>query len=103
MHTHSPPGARTRLVVLNAVLLVVLGLVTLSGRAVAQGGAQDRARGNYTMVSGRVQGGTTHSVYILDQANQELVALAWDRNRDRLVPIGYRSLTGDSKTQRGSR
>ncbi len=93
--------ARQRLVVLNVVLLGVLAMVSLSARVGAQ--PTGRARGNYTMVSGRIQGATTHCVYLLDSTNQELVAMGWDRGKEHLFPIGFRSLTADSKTQHGAR
>jgi hypothetical protein len=48
------------------------------------------------MVSGKFQGSTTAAVYIIDAANQEIVAMGWDRNTTRLSTIGYRSLTDDA-------
>jgi hypothetical protein len=95
---HTP---HRRLIALNLALLAVLLLVSFSPRVVAQ--PSTRARGTYTMVSGRVQGFTTSGVYMLDSTNQEVLALGWDRTRDRLYVVGYRSLTADAKHQRGTR
>jgi len=89
---------RSRLIALNACLLIALGALTLASFA---GASQppDRPRGDYTFVSGRVQGATTHGVFILDATNQELVALAWDRGANRFTGVGYRSLAADGRAQ----
>jgi hypothetical protein len=93
-----------RLVGLNLALLGTLGAATLmsagSPRADAQpglAGQPARGRGEYTMVSGKIQGSTTAGVYIVDAANQEVVALGWDRANNRFEPIGHRSLADDAK------
>ena len=36
-------------------------------------------------------------IYVLDAANQEIVALSWDRNNNRAEIIGYRNLDDDTK------
>lgn len=106
-----------RLVGLNIGLVVTLGVVTLVGvtRSGAQpstgaggvggggGAGSSRPRGEYTLVSGKFQGSSASAVYILDVANQELVALDWDRNKLRFEPIGYRSLKDDANLFRGAR
>lgn len=85
------------LVALNAVLLVVLGIVSI---AHAQPGA--RARGNYAMVGGEYLGGRgANAVYILDAANQELIAVKWDESRKVLDGIGYRDLNKDAQQRSG--
>ncbi len=96
--------ARGRLIVLNAVLLGVLAVVTLAppGRSLAQPtGVPQRARGEYTMVAGKTNAGSVESIYIIDAANQELVALKWDQSRQHLAGLGYRSLDADSKALPG--
>jgi hypothetical protein len=102
----TPRLTRPRLVAINVsllALLVVLTLIPLGGAGVGSGEQPDRARGDYTMVSGRIQGSNTHALYLVDAANQELVALRWDIGRNGLIPIGFRSLSADSKAGRGSR
>jgi hypothetical protein len=102
MHTLSP--ARRRLIAANFVLFAILLVVMIIPRAGADSQPTGRARGNYTMVSGRIQGNTTHGVYILDSANQELVALTWERGQNRFnAPVGYRNLIQDGKFQHGAR
>ncbi|MBL0922117.1 MAG: hypothetical protein IBJ10_08320 [Phycisphaerales bacterium] len=82
------------LVALNAVLLAALAAVTFAPIAEGQGPA--RARGQYTMVAGRVQGSTEEVVYVYDAANRELVAISYDRSRRASQPIGFRDVNADS-------
>lgn len=94
------PSVRT-LAVINGALILALGLVILSTPATAQPGAA-RARGEYTMVAGKTNGGGGNAaVYILDAANREMVAVHWDQSRKSLTGIGYRNLDVDSKAQPG--
>jgi len=102
----APPRSRPlsrKLIGLNVALLATLAVVTLLGVVSARAGAQPgattpaRGRGEYTMVSGRIQGSTTSAIYIVDGANQEIVALTWDRTNNRVEPIGYRSLNDDAR------
>ncbi|HED53091.1 MAG TPA: hypothetical protein ENJ00_02685 [Phycisphaerales bacterium] len=85
------------LVLLNVVLLGVLGAVSI---APAQPGG--RARGDYAMVGGEyLGGGGANAVYILDAANQELIAIKWDSTRNLLDGIGFRDLAQDAKERAG--
>ncbi len=98
--------ARQRLIGLNIALLLMLGVVTIltSVDAGAQPGAAapaPRPRGEYTVVSGRYQGGTTNAIYVLDAANQELIALSWDRSRNEIEVIGHRKLSDDAQLKPG--
>lgn len=94
-------GRHTRgLIVLNGALLAVLALVTLAPGSHAQRGAT-RARGEYTLVSGEIVGGNANAIYILDSANQELVAVRWNDGSKVLDGIGYRDLQADAQAQPG--
>lgn len=109
---HRLASAR-RLLWLNGGLLAALACATLVGHfsgapASAQPvdpatGVQVRNRGDYTVVSGRYQGGTTSAVYILDAANQQILALKWDRTNARFDLVGLRSITDDAREQRAPR
>lgn len=90
------------LIVLNVVLVAVLGLVTLGPDAGAQN-AVARAPGSYTMVGGRINGGTANAVWVVDGTNQEVVAVRWNNSRARLDGLGFRDLVADGKLQAGSR
>lgn len=88
--THS---RTTGLIALNAVLLGALAVLTLAPGAHGQQG--QRARGDYTMIHGRIQGSVEDAIYIVDASNLELVGVRWDNSRRSLSPIGYRSLATD--------
>jgi len=97
--------ARNRLrtlIAVNAVLGAALAAVVFSPPVSAQRGAS-RARGDYTMVAGAVQGREEAAIYIVDVNNQELVAVSWDRNEETLRPLGFRSLAQDAQRQGGGR
>lgn len=91
------------LVLANAAMLAVLvGLSLAPSRAPAQGAQPDfRARGEYTMVTGRITAGSQPVVYVVDSANGEVVAMRWDNNRDQFNGVGYRSIQTDARAGRG--
>lgn len=87
-------------VIVNVVLLaLVVGLALTPSAGARQ---PSRARGVYSMVSGSIQGGNADVLYLIDSANQELIAINWDTARSNLNVIGYRNLAVDAK-QRGER
>ncbi len=80
------------LIAVNAVLLVLLCIVVTSQTSDAQ-----ETRGHrYIAVDGEVNGVTPGVVYILDTTHQELVAVTWDHNEKRIVPLGYRPIASDA-------
>lgn len=92
------------LIALNVALLAVLAVTVLGPQADAQRGQPVRARGQYTLIGGQIQGGNTNAVYILDSTNQELVVVRWSGSNKSLDGIGYRNLAADaSSTRRGPR
>lgn len=95
------------LIGLNVALLGVLAVVTLQpgaqASAGATGGQPTRPRGQYVMVSGRIQGGNSNAVYVLDVTNQELIAVRWDASGQRLLGVGYRSVSTDLAGEGGAR
>lgn len=88
---------RRALIALNLFLVGVLALVVVSPPLIAQGGA-GRARGQYTLVGGRIQGGNSNAIYIVDATNQEMIAVRWDESRKDIAAIGYRDLGLDAKS-----
>lgn len=113
-----PNSSRHRsLIALNMVLLGLLALITLAPGAGAQpggaGGAggggtapgqRPRAHGQYGVVAGRFQGGVEAAMYIVDSANEELLALRWDRSRKAISVLGYRDMAQDRMLrERGGR
>lgn len=99
MH-NPPPRARRGLIMLNTALLVMLAVVSLAPTSHAQRGG-GRARGEYTMVSGKVTGSSAHVVYVVDSSNQDLVAVRWNEGSKSLDPIGYRDLKEDANQSPG--
>lgn len=63
----------------------------------------NRSRGQYLLVSGRLNGLSMHGIYILDMANQEMVALRWEKSQNNLITIGYRSMGEDIRVGGGGR
>jgi hypothetical protein len=96
---------RRGLIALNVALLMVLAAVTLAPSSHAQRAgappATGRARGEYTMVSGKITGGSAHAVYVVDGNNQETLALIWNQSTKGLDVIGYRDQHADSAAQPG--
>jgi hypothetical protein len=86
------------LLALNVVLLTALALVTFSSAATAQ---RSRYRGDYTMVTGRVQGVVPDVVYIVDSHNQHIAAYIWNQAEQLYSPIGYSNIADDLKTSQG--
>lgn len=86
------------LLVLNGLLLALLSAVTFGSSAEAQ----NRIRGEYTMVGGGVNGSNSSAVHIVDVINQELMTVTFDSNVKQLLGIGYRHLGRDAalKTRR---
>lgn len=87
------------LIAINAALVAILAAVTLSPASHAQ--RTSRARGQFTMVSGKIVGGNAHAVYILDSANQDMLAGRWNDSTKSLDILGYRDLQADAQAQPG--
>ncbi len=91
---------RRGLVLANAALLLVLAAVTLAPASSAQRGG-GRARGEYTMVAGKITGSSAHAVYIVDSSNQDMIAVRWNETTKSLDGLGYRDLKEDGQTAVG--
>jgi hypothetical protein len=84
------------LIALNAVLLAVLALVTFGSAVKAQ--PAPRGRGEYTMVAGGGSGTDAAIIWIVDVANQEMIAMTYNHNTTVLDGVGYRNLAADAAT-----
>ena len=82
------------LVIINVCLLIVLALVTFENASIAQTSRANR----YIALPSSVNGLPSGVVYILDTNQQELVAITWDHNAQRLIPLGYRPVAKDAET-----
>lgn len=103
------PRSTAGLIAVNALLVVVLALVTLAGptpasaeSAGAEEGSQPsarppaRARGEYTVIAPKSSDGNTGVLVVIDSVNEEMAVLDWDKTRRTLVVTGFRDLTADS-------
>jgi hypothetical protein len=86
------------LVALNVALLAVLAYGSLAPTADAQQAASSRAGGRYGMVSGVVQNVYPGVVYIIDESNQEVVAVMWNESIKQFTGVGFRDLKSDTAT-----
>ncbi|MEM1330713.1 MAG: hypothetical protein AAGG07_09150 [Planctomycetota bacterium] len=94
-------GRHAKLLGLNAALLLVLVGLVMSHRPVpamaqSQNQAQpERPRGDYLLLGGEISGGSSNAMWIVDTANQEMLAVRWDQSRRELRGLGYRDLRKD--------
>jgi hypothetical protein len=84
---------------LNALLLVLLGIVTFMPNALAQ----FSPRGDTLVLSGRTGIGNEQVLWMFDPTHMELVVVGWDRTGDALVPLDRRNVAVDVETLRSSR
>lgn len=89
------------LVALNVVLLGVLAFGGIGRTAQAQ--MSPRVGGRYGMVSGVVQNVYPGVVYIVDEANQEMVAVMWNETTQTFQGMGYRDFKSDVATFQNNR
>lgn len=87
-------------IVLNVVLGSVVAAKYWPTRAEAQA-AKTRARGEYTMTTGKSNTGGPDVICVLDAANQEMLFLKWDQSKQQLMAQGFRSLTQDAAAASG--
>lgn len=84
----------------NLALLTILALLVMAGNPADASGAGSthapRARGEYTMLSGKGGSGSASTVYIIDGVNAEMISLRYDA-RSHFAISGYRSLEADAK------
>lgn len=87
---------------LNGMLIAALLVMTAAPGVLAESLSTQpsRVRGDYTMVAGKTTAGSIHAIYVVDAANQEIIALRWDP-RQKLIPVSYRSIEVDSRQQPG--
>jgi hypothetical protein len=83
------------LVLLNAALLAGIAAVTFGPQAIAQ---NDRRRAQYVITAGTVKGTEVAAIWIIDETNQDLIALAWNSQQGQLDGLGYRDLVADAGT-----
>jgi hypothetical protein len=83
-------------VALNIFLVLILGAVVFVPTTNAQQPPVNDGR--YIAIPSTANGLTTGAVYILDTIKRELVAVAWNQNKNRIMSLGYRNLLRDAET-----
>lgn len=84
------------LISLNGLLIAALAWVEWSPRAQAQ--AMSRTRASYAMTGGTLMGVSQGVVYIVNETDQELIALMWNERTKQFQGLGYRNLAADLST-----
>ncbi|MBC8310392.1 MAG: hypothetical protein H8E83_07760 [Planctomycetes bacterium] len=84
-------------IALNVLLITILGFLVF----VPNGNAQISVSPSYLAVPSQANGLTTGAVYIMDTSSHELVAVAWNRNKKKIVPLGYRNISMDAQSVGG--
>ncbi len=83
------------LVAVNMALLAALALASMTRGQAAAGNQPQRGRGQYVAVPAKAQGLSTGVLYIADTANEELLALRWDKGTGTFEVVGFRDLVND--------
>ena len=83
--------SRRGLIALNVLFLGIFAAVSLVPETVVQ----TSHAGHYIAVSSEVNGISSGVIYIMDTARQELVAVTWDHNNNRVAVLGYRNVATD--------
>ena len=84
------------LLAVNMVLLSALFIFQFESPA--RGRAVDpRPRGSYLMVTSTMEAGNSEVLYLIDDANREMVALRWDQVSQAFIGLGYRDIDRDTK------
>lgn len=86
-------GGLGGLLALNGALLLALGFVTFGAPAVAQG---YRAKGMYHAVPAKIPGRESAVLFIVDEVNQQMLALGFDPNARTVHVVGGRDLAVDA-------
>jgi hypothetical protein len=81
------------LVSLNGVLLAALAWIEWSPGAQAQ--SMSRTRSSYAMTGGTLMGVSQGVIYVINETDQELVALMWNERTKQFQGLGYRNLAAD--------
>jgi hypothetical protein len=89
--------SRNGVIVLNAILVVILGVLVF----VPTTDAQESISPEYIAVPSKANGLTTGAVYIMNTSSQELVAVAYNRSKKRIMPLGYRNILSDAQSVGG--
>ncbi|MEE2912949.1 MAG: hypothetical protein VX436_04000 [Planctomycetota bacterium] len=84
--------SRTGLIALNMLLLAIFAASSFVPETIAQ----TPKSGHYIAIPAKTNGLSAGVIYIMDTEKQELVAVTWDHNRNRIATLGYRNIEQDA-------
>ena len=94
MNDSNNTTSRSGLIALNVLLLAIFAAISFVPETIAQ----TPRSGHYISVPANANGITSGVVYIMDTDKQELVAVTWDHNNNRITVLGYRNIESDAIT-----
>ena len=89
------PTSRNGVLALNVLLVAILTVIVLVPSSDAQS-TNPRAIPGYVAIPAVASGINTGVVYILDTSQQEMAAVAWNQNRNKIMTLGYRNIAIDA-------
>ena len=95
------PTSRNGVLALNVLLVAILTVIVLVPPSDAQS-TNPRAIPadccRYVAIPAVASGINTGAVYILDTSQQEMAAVAWNQNRNKIMTLGYRNVGIDAQS-----
>jgi hypothetical protein len=93
MAVRTSQQSRNSVIALNVLLLAILAAVSL---VPSSSGQLDSTVNQYVPIPSVANGIPTGAIYIMETTRQELVAIAWNRDQNRVRILGYRNLRIDA-------
>jgi uncharacterized lipoprotein YajG len=92
--------SRNGVIALNVLLIAVLTAIVFVPTSNAQPtGSFSPAMANaYLAVPSVASGMSTGVVYIVSTNQREMVAVAWNQNRNKIMTLGYRNIAADAQS-----
>ena len=88
--------SRNGVLALNVLLVAILTVIVLVPTSEAQN--TSIAQNSYLAIPTVASGMSTGAVYIVSTSQQEMVAVAWNQNRNKIVTLGYRNIAVDAQS-----
>ena len=91
---HDRRQTRT-LILLNAGLLFLLGVVVLAPMAEAQRGQARRAPGDYTLVASKPNALGESALHVVDANNMEMIVIRYEKSAGKLQFVDFVDIAAD--------
>ena len=89
--------SRNGVIALNVLLVAVFTVIVFVPTSDAQPEIITPPT-NYLAVPSEASGMSTGVVYIVSTSQQEMVAVAWNQNRNKIMTLGYRNIAADAQS-----